>query len=90
MTTIAPEKFSEDDLKYLVSNGVVLSVGHSNTTYEVAQKCFEAGATAVTHLYNAMSGLTARDPGVIGAVLNNSDCYAAIIPDLHHVHPANI
>ena len=37
-----------------------------------------------------MSGLTGRDPGVIGAVLNNSDVYTAIIPDLHHVHPANI
>lgn len=37
-----------------------------------------------------MSGLTGRDPGVIGAVLNNPHCYVAIIPDLHHVHPANI
>ena len=90
MMTIAPEKFSDDDIKYLVSQGVVLSVGHSNTTYEVAQKCFALGATAVTHLYNAMSGLTGRDPGVIGAVLNNPECYSAIIPDLHHVHPANI
>jgi N-acetylglucosamine-6-phosphate deacetylase len=44
----------------------------------------------VTHLYNAMSGLTGRDPGVIGAVLNNPSCYVAIIPDLFHVHPANI
>jgi len=69
---------------------VILSIGHSNTTYEIAKKCFDAGATAVTHLYNAMSGLTGRDPGVIGAVLNNPYCYSAIIPDLRHVHPANI
>ena len=88
--TVAPEKLSSDDTKYLSSNGVVLSVGHSNCTYEQAMKCFDDGARSVTHLYNAMSGLTGRDPGVIGAVLNREDCYSAIIPDLHHVHQANV
>jgi N-acetylglucosamine-6-phosphate deacetylase len=88
--TIAPEKVSKEDVEYLSSHGVILSVGHSNATYEVTKDCFKAGATAVTHLYNAMSGLTGREPGVIGAVLDNPDCYTAIIPDLHHVHPANI
>jgi N-acetylglucosamine-6-phosphate deacetylase len=88
--TIAPEKFKPEDVKYLADNGIILSVGHSNCSYEEAMQCFKSGATAATHLYNAMSGLIGREPGVIGAVLNNPDCYSAIIPDLHHVHPANI
>lgn len=90
MMTIAPEQISLEDVEYLSKNGIVLSIGHSNTSYEEAMNCFDHGASAVTHLYNAMSGLTGRDPGVIGAVLNNPDCYVAIIPDLFHVHPANI
>ena len=72
------------------SRGVILSIGHSNATYEATMDCFKHGATAVTHLYNAMSGLSGREPGVMGAVLNNPDCYVGIIADLHHVHPANI
>jgi N-acetylglucosamine-6-phosphate deacetylase len=90
LLTVAPEKVSPEQVKYLASKGVVVSVGHSNASYEEAKNCFDAGATAVTHLYNAMSGLTGRDPGVIGAVLNNPTCFVGIIPDLHHVHPANI
>ena len=90
MMTIAPEKASKEEVQYLSSHGVIVSVGHSNASYEDTKAFFDAGATAVTHLYNAMSGLTGRDPGVIGAVLNNPTCYVGIIPDLHHVHPANI
>jgi N-acetylglucosamine-6-phosphate deacetylase len=88
--TIAPEKVSVAQVKRMAEKGVVLSLGHSKATYEVAKACLEAGASAATHLYNAMSGLSARDPGVIGAVLNHPSCYVGIIPDLHHVHPANI
>jgi N-acetylglucosamine-6-phosphate deacetylase len=51
---------------------------------------FDQGARTTTHLYNAMSGLTGRDPGLIGAVLSREDAFAAIIPDLHHVHWANV
>ena len=90
MMTVAPEKLSPEETKYLTSKGVILSVGHSNCSYEQAMECFDNGASTVTHLYNAMSGLAGRDPGLIGAVLNRDDCYSAIIPDLHHVHNANI
>lgn len=44
----------------------------------------------MTHLYNAMSGVTARNPGMIGAALMHPTCFCGIIADLHHVHPANI
>ena len=90
MMTIAPEKLSPEETRFLSSHGIILSVGHSNCSYEQAMQCFDNGATAVTHLYNAMSGMTGRDPGLIGAVLNREDCFSAIIPDLHHVHHANI
>lgn len=90
LMTIAPENVSGKDVAFLACHGVIIAIGHSNASYEIATKCFDLGATAVTHLFNAMSGLTGRDPGVIGAVLNHPSCYTAIIPDLHHVHPANI
>ena len=77
-------------MELLLSNGVIISIGHSNATYEEAEKNIKRGAQSVTHLFNAMSGLTARTPGMIGAVLNNPDVYAGIIPDLFHVHKANI
>lgn len=90
MMTIAPEAFSNEQVEYLSKHGVILSLGHSNASYEVAEDCFNHGATAVTHLFNAMSGLTGRDPGLIGSALNNPNCYVGIIPDLHHVHHANV
>ena len=90
LMTVAPEKVSTEQVKRMTEKGVVLSIGHSKATYEVTKACLEAGASAATHLFNAMSGLSARDPGVIGAVLNHPSCYVGIIADLHHVHPANI
>jgi N-acetylglucosamine-6-phosphate deacetylase len=67
-----------------------LALGHSNASYEEANEAFHLGATGVTHLFNAMSGLTGRNPGLIGAALNNPSCYVALIADLYHVHHANI
>jgi N-acetylglucosamine-6-phosphate deacetylase len=90
MMTIAAEKFSEVEVEYLVNNGIILSVGHSNATYEQTENLISKGVTTCTHLFNAMSGLVARSPGVIGAILNSPTCYAGIIPDLFHVHKANI
>lgn len=88
--TIAPEKFKHtDNVEYLAQKGIILSIGHSNCSYEDAKECIEKGATSSTHLYNAMSGIVGREPGIIGAILN-TDIFASVIPDLHHVHPANI
>jgi N-acetylglucosamine-6-phosphate deacetylase len=90
MITVAPEAISVEDVAYLHSEGIIVSIGHSNVNYETTMRYFDSGVSAVTHLYNAMSGLAGRDPGVIGAVLNHPNCYAAIIPDLYHVHHANV
>lgn len=87
--TIAPEMFHVKQIKYLHDAGVVLSVGHSSTIYETALQGINSGITSATHIFNAMSGLSGRNPGVVGAVLNN-DIYASVITDLFHVDKANI
>lgn len=87
--TLAPEQFTSEQIRYLVNNGVIVSLGHSNASYEQAQQAFDSGASTVTHLFNAMSGLTGRDPGLIGACLSNQ-CYAGLIVDLLHVVKANV
>jgi N-acetylglucosamine-6-phosphate deacetylase len=86
--TISPEMFSEDVLDYLLSTGLNLSIGHSNATYEEAMDAMGKGVKLVTHLYNAMSPLTHRAPGLVGAALTSNDIYAQIILDGLHCHPA--
>lgn len=86
LMTIAPENFTETQIKRLRSAGFTLSIGHTNATYEEAQWAFSQGIHLVTHLYNAMSGLQHRQPGVVGAALANTQVYAPIILDGHHCH----
>lgn len=87
--TLAPENFTEEQIKFLVKHGVIVSIGHSNATFDEAQMAINAGANTATHLFNAMSGLTGRNPGVIGAILSNS-CYAGLIVDLLHVEKNSV
>jgi N-acetylglucosamine-6-phosphate deacetylase len=87
--TIAIEEFDLTQINFLVENGVILSLGHSNASYNQAEQGIQNGITTVTHMFNAMSGLTGRNPGVIGAVLNN-EVYVGLIADLLHVDGANI
>lgn len=87
--TLAPENFTAEQIMFLTKNGVIVSIGHSNARYEDAQKAFDNGAITATHMFNAMSGMTGRNPGVIGAILSNP-CYAGIIADLLHVDKHNI
>jgi N-acetylglucosamine-6-phosphate deacetylase len=87
--TLAPEVFSAEQISYLVRKGVIVAVGHSNASYEQAELAFKHGAQTATHMFNAMSGLTGRNPGVIGAVLANAP-YLGLIVDLLHVDKANV
>ncbi len=89
MMTIAVEQFSDEQIKHLSDAGIILSIGHSNATYVDAVRGFNNGIKSATHVFNAMSGLTGRNPGVVGAVLN-TDAYAGVIADLLHVDSANI
>ncbi|NTS76616.1 N-acetylglucosamine-6-phosphate deacetylase [Catenovulum sp. SM1970] len=83
--TVAPENVTPAQIKELVDNGVIVFLGHTNTDFDTTMKAIEAGASGFTHLYNAMSPMTSREPGVTGAALL-SDAYCGIIIDGHHVH----
>jgi len=88
--TIAPEIAGHVELiKALASQGVRLQIGHTLGSYEEGVKALDAGATSFTHLYNAMSPLHHREPGIVGAALAHAR-YAELIPDLLHVHPGAI
>ena len=90
MVTLAPERNDPASIERLVAAGVIVSIGHSDATYEQARAAIDAGARGVTHLYNAMSPLKHRDPGVVGAVLEDQHVYAGLIVDGAHLHPAAI
>lgn len=90
MVTLAPERNDVAAIERLVAAGVIVSIGHSDATYEQARAAMDAGARGVTHLYNAMSPLKHRDPGVVGAVLEDRQIYAGLIVDGAHLHPAAI
>ncbi len=86
LVTIAPElKGALPLISHMVSQGVVVSIGHSNATSQEAGYGITAGATSFTHTANAMSGLTARNPGVLGCALTSTN-YCEVIPDGIHVH----
>jgi N-acetylglucosamine-6-phosphate deacetylase len=82
--TIAPECFSEEQLDMLVESGIVISAGHSTMTYKQAQYYFSKGIKLVTHLFNAMTQFGHREPGLVGATLENETVYAPVILDGAH------
>lgn len=87
--SIAPElEHSLELISYLKDKNTVVSLGHTNATYEQAQAAIDAGATSGTHTYNAMTPLTHRAPGVVGAVMINDNVYAELILDGVHVNYA--
>ena len=88
MVTMAPESVTLDQVAALDAGGVRVSLGHSAAGFAQATAMLNAGAHMVTHLFNAMSPLTHREPGVVGAALENSSVYAGLIADGIHVDPA--
>jgi N-acetylglucosamine-6-phosphate deacetylase len=77
-------------LRALVAAGTRVSIGHTGASYDQALEAIAAGAAHATHLYNRMTPMTSRDPGVVGAILGTDDVDAEIICDGHHVHPASV
>jgi N-acetylglucosamine-6-phosphate deacetylase len=86
MLTLAPNRVSPALVQRLVQAGVLVSLGHSDATYAEARQALDAGARSITHLYNAMSQMTGREPGMVGAALSDPESYVGIIADGHHVH----
>lgn len=85
---LAPER--DDAVKfteYVSSTGKVVSLGHSSATFEQARDCVEAGATSFTHTFNGMSGLTHREPGMVGAAMFMNVVDDELICDGHHIRP---
>jgi N-acetylglucosamine-6-phosphate deacetylase len=88
--TVAPEAVKEDHVRLLVQNNIIVSAGHSDATYEQAMEAFEWGISQTTHLFNAMTQFSSRDPGLVGATLDSGNVWAGIIADGFHVHFASI
>jgi N-acetylglucosamine-6-phosphate deacetylase len=86
MITIAPEICNNEVIELILSHNIILSAGHSNATYDQAIDGFNKGISTVTHLYNAMSPLQHRQPGLVGASFNHPAVKASIIPDGYHVN----
>lgn len=88
MITLAPEvEGAEELIPRLVEQGVVVSLGHSDCSAAVARRALAAGARCGTHLFNAMSGLDHRRPGLAAALLSHPDATVGVIVDGVHVHP---
>ncbi|MGY0039721.1 N-acetylglucosamine-6-phosphate deacetylase [Pedobacter sp. NJ-S-72] len=85
MMTIAHELQDEEVINYLLDQGVVLSLGHSNANFEQANHAFSSGFTTTTHLYNAMPSIHHRNPNLPAAVFNHPVAMASIIADGAHV-----
>lgn len=90
LITLAPETTTPDRISRLAAKGAIVAIGHTDADYATARAAFEVGATGVTHLFNAMSQLQNRAPGVVGAVLENQTAWAGIIVDGFHVDPATL
>ncbi|AMM50672.1 hypothetical protein TH61_05060 [Rufibacter sp. DG15C] len=88
--TLAPECVEDSVLQRLLDSGIVLSAGHSMATYDQAMRFFQQGVTAVTHLYNAMSGMDTKHPGLAAAALDFGKAWTGIIVDGEHCHPAAV
>ncbi len=88
LLTVAAEAVSPPQIRRLAEGGVIVSLGHSDASYEAAAAAADAGARGVTHLFNAMSQLGHRAPGLVGAALDHGGLWAGLIADGHHVHPA--
>ncbi len=90
LTTIAPESVTTDQIRAMANEGIIVSLGHSDCDYKTAMASFEAGASMVTHLFNAMSQMGNREPGLVGAALDCGLVSAGLIADGFHVHSATI
>lgn len=86
MLTLAPNKVKPELVAELVERGVLVSLGHAEASFAEVLGALKAGARAFTHLYNAMSQLNGRDPGMVGAALADGASFIGLIADGFHVH----
>jgi N-acetylglucosamine-6-phosphate deacetylase len=89
LLTLAPELTTSAMIRRLVEAGIIVSAGHSAANYSETRAALAAGVSGFTHLYNAMTPLQSREPGMVGAALEDEDSWFGIIADGHHMHPAS-
>jgi N-acetylglucosamine-6-phosphate deacetylase len=85
LVTLAPETVNVKDITRMVSLGIKVCLGHTNADFKTAEKALDAGADGFTHLYNAMSPIQGREPGVTGCAFLNDQASCGLIVDGHHV-----
>ena len=90
MVTVAPENVTPSQIKTLTDAGITISLGHTDASYTECKVAADHGATCATHLFNAMSQLTGREPGLVGAALETGNLHAGLIADGIHVSAASI
>jgi len=90
LITLAPERVSPEFIQRLIRHGMIVSAGHTEASYEQMQIALAHGVTGFTHLFNAMSPMTSREPGAVGAALDHGDSWCGLIVDGHHVHPVTL
>jgi N-acetylglucosamine-6-phosphate deacetylase len=90
LVTLAPERVTPDEVRRLVQAGVIVSAGHTNAPYKAVRAALDAGLSGFTHLFNAMSPLTSREPGAVGAALEDQASWCGIIVDGRHVDPVTL
>ena len=88
MLTLAPNRVKTELIRMLAERGVLVSLGHAEATFAEAQTALKAGARAFTHVFNAMSQMNGREPGMVGAALTDRQSFCGLIADGLHVHNA--
>ncbi len=90
LVTLAPEQVGVDAIAAFVARGAVVAAGHTAGSYAQIRAGLDAGVRGFTHLYNAMSPLESREPGAVGAALEDRNSWCGLIVDGVHVHPASL
>ena len=90
LVTLAPERTTPAMVRRLAEAGIIVSAGHTNARYEEIRAALDAGLSGFTHLFNAMSPLTSREPGAVGAALEDEASWCGLIVDGRHIAPATM
>ena len=90
LLTLAPDQVPLASIGALVDAGLIVCAGHTAADYETTRAALATGVRGFTHLFNAMTPFGSREPGVVGAALEDADSWCGIIVDGHHVHPASL
>jgi len=88
LITLAPERVAPEAIGTLVAHGVIVAGGHTAADYATTRRALDAGMRGFTHLFNAMTSLQSREPGVVGAALEDRASWCGLIVDGYHLHPA--